>query len=79
MQLNDERVRILIQLAEDVPLAYYLFDSIHISISQLLSREGIAIVFLCHHYFVLVDNFHCIELSRAFVSDHQDFGKRSLA
>ena len=36
MQLYDERIWVLVELAEYIPLADYLLDSVHVSVRQLL-------------------------------------------
>jgi len=79
VELDDERVRVLIQSAKDVSLAEDLLGPVDIAEGQLFNSGHALALLSSHHNLLLVNSLHGKEVARSFMTDKDNLSKCSFS
>ena len=79
VKLHDERVRVLVELAENVSLADYLLDAVQVSVCELLVAQPRVLLIDQLHDLALMNDFHGVQLPSVPLTDHEHLREGAFA
>ena len=79
VKLHDERVRVLVELAENVSLADYLLDAVQVSVCELLVAQPRVLLIDQLHDLALMNDFHGVQLPSVPLADHEHLREGAFA